>query len=203
MDVFQQQIQNARRAISDDPTWSRAHLESYIAWLSDSEARDGYIVAYLETVVPRFREEEREQLLTAIDLEERRHARSRALRGPLVAMTRSGIPLDPPPILERRIDTTAQVPLFDFSAPPIEGCSVSIQTSTSQGGSGTWRVSLGAGRAGPARRLRCRSRQRSALAPARANACLCPFQPVQSISFRQCPAGQESLPTNRVQRRRS
>ncbi len=87
----------------------------------------------MNTVKPELRGEERRAFTLLVD---RMESVQRNL-------DRSSVSL-PPPILEREFATTVQVPLFDFSAPPFDGCSMSVQTSTSQSTSGTWKVSLGA-----------------------------------------------------------
>jgi hypothetical protein len=95
------------------------------------------IAAYLNTIDPQDRDRERREILALVDNERAR-----------LAAERVNPPHRLPLVVARRREITLRIPLFDFSVPDLEGCSVTVQTSTSQASTGTWRVSLGVGSSG-------------------------------------------------------
>jgi hypothetical protein len=125
-----------------DPFAPQALVETYLAQLPEAQRARG-IAAYLKTVVPLDRDRERQELLALIDKERARLA----LAGQL------DLPNPPPYMVARRRRITLRIPLFDFSVPDVDGCSVAIQTSTSQASTGTWRVSIGIGSGGVTSKL--------------------------------------------------
>ena len=120
-----------------DPFAPQALVETYLAQLPEAQRARG-IGAYLNTIAPQDRDRERRELLALIDRERARLAQAGGPDppGPL------------PAVVARRREITVRVPLFDFSVPDVEGCSVTVQTSASHASTGTWRVSVGVGSAG-------------------------------------------------------
>jgi hypothetical protein len=102
-------------------------LESLLAGYRDPD-RDRILLSYLRTVDDSHREIERSQLL--------RQARS-AL--PYTAVGEAPI------TVERRVNATLRTPLFEFSAPEVPGCEVSLQTYTAHSAMAQWEVALGIG----------------------------------------------------------
>lgn len=125
-----------------DPFAPQALVETYLAQLPEAQRARG-IAAHLKRITPGDRDRERQELLALIDKERARLA----LAGQL------DLPNPPPYIVARRREVTLRIPLFDFSVPDVDGCSVAIQTSAGQASTGTWRVSIGVGSGGIASKL--------------------------------------------------
>jgi hypothetical protein len=108
----------------------------------DSPAREAFLDAYYGTLTDEERSSEREMSPVLLGMWRKVLSTENPSPGDLKRVFKFALNRTPQ-FVERHFKTTIDVPLFDFSAPEVEGCTVSVQTSSSQASSATWRVSLG------------------------------------------------------------
>lgn len=84
-------------------------IESWLAGLSSASKRNRYLEAYLSCIDKEHVASERIKMLD------------------LVAAARPSQPLTPPFVVERRVETHIELPVFDFDVPGVPGAEVSVQ----------------------------------------------------------------------------
>lgn len=102
-------------------------IESWLAGLSSASQRDRYLEAYLSCI-------------------EEEHVASEHIKMlDLVATARPSQPLTPPFVVERRVETRIELPVFDFDVPGVAGTAVSVQLINARAVAGKQSFSAGLG----------------------------------------------------------
>ena len=101
-------------------------IESWLASHPPKE-RGLQLFTYLNTLDEQYRDAERTELL--------RLAKTAAPRRPLALVS----------VLQRRVHVTLKAPLYVFGAPNVPGCEVTLETHSTQTGTGEWKVVFWAG----------------------------------------------------------
>jgi hypothetical protein len=102
-------------------------IESWLAGLSSASQRDRYLEAYLSCIEEEHVASERIEMLA------------------LVKTARPSQPLTPPFVVERRVKTRIELPVFDFDVPGVAGTAVSVQLINARAVAGRQSFSAGLG----------------------------------------------------------
>jgi hypothetical protein len=84
-------------------------IESWLAGLSSASEQNSYLEAYLSCIDEEHVTSERTKMLD------------------LVASAQPNQPLTPPFVVERRVETRVELPVFDFDVPDVPGAEISVQ----------------------------------------------------------------------------
>jgi hypothetical protein len=102
-------------------------IESWLAGLSSMSERNRYLEAYLSCIDEQYVTSEHAMMLN------------------LITTARPSRPLTPPLIVERRVETIVELPVFDFDVPDVPGAAVSIQLIRAQAVASNQNFSAGFG----------------------------------------------------------
>ena len=102
-------------------------IESWLAGLSSVSERNRYLEAYLSCIDEKYAASEHIEMLN------------------LITTASPSRPLTPPFVVERRVETSVELPVFDFDVPDVPGAAVSVQLIRAQAVASNQNFSAGLG----------------------------------------------------------